>query len=105
MGLFGQKWEKDLGLTINLLPVDPRLPLLESFIMKEFYLNAQLLSPDAKIARQVMIPKITLMNIPSKVEIRIQVFFLSTPTKTNTNTIIEHIVHNQFQTVKPSKKN
>ena len=52
-----------------------------------------------------MSPKITFRNIPSIAETMNQVFFLSTPTKTNMKTIIEQIVHNQFQTCKPSKKN
>lgn len=72
--------------------------------MKEIHLDAQEVSPDANSAIHVMSPKSTLRNIPNKVEIMIHTFFFSTPTKTNTNTIIEHIVHNQFQTFKPLKK-
>ena len=78
------------------------IEIIDTFVSK-FYLKAHSLSPDAKSARQVMSPKITLRNIPSKEETMNHVYFLSTPTKTNMNPIIEQIVHNQFQTVKPWK--
>lgn len=71
--------------------------------MKKFHLDAQEVSPDANSAIHVMSPKSTLRNIPNKVETMIHTFFFSTPIKTNTNTIIEQIVHNQFQTFKPLK--